>query len=749
MFSSFITKNTMNNYLLTLIFITVSLCLQNYVTAQTTFSGKIVSAHDSVAIQGARILWMGTKTGVLTDKNGEFKIKSVPNSHDIVISFIGYENDTICTEELTKDDYILVGLQLKKSDNEVIVEGETSSTSISTTTLLPTEKLTTKEFKRAACCSLAESFETNATVDVSYADAVTGAKHIEMLGLQGSYVQILTECLPTIRGLGGTFGLDYVPGTWLQSISISKGVASVVNGYEAMTGQIEIELKKPQESEFINVNAYYNPIGRLEGNIVNSYSINDELGTTFMGHVNTLQNRLDPNGDGFLDIPQRTQFNLLNRWRYATETNMFQWGVKALSENRIAGETGYDEGQTIARWNPYGIEINTERYEVFAKSGHVLDEAEENHLSFFLTGQSHSQQSLFGLRRYRGTEKTITAKAVFTHKLDAQSSLVSGISFLHDQYDETFDILGMKRNENVPGVFSELTYKPFENVTVLAGLRYDNHNLFGNFVTPRAMVKYDLSDVSTLRITAGRGYRTANIFAENSSVLVSSRSIIIDEPLRAEESWNYGIGYVNNIQLFDRIFTIDADIYRTDFVNQVVADMDRASNEVHFVNNSGTYSNSFQVRLSSTVFNNLDVVIAYRYNDVKFFTNNQLQQRALYSPQKGFVSLSYMPEDWQFDVTWTIRSGGRIPALPEHTDALGDTHGYAKNFEAFSIVNMQAQYKFLGIELYVGVENAFNFMQHHPIIDPQNAFGENFDASLVWGPIMGRMFYSGFRWAIE
>ena len=739
----------MKNYLLSLISLSLLIVIQSNISAQTVFSGKIVSAHDSVSIQGARILWMGTKTGVLTDKDGEFKIKSVPNSHDIVISFIGYENDTICTEELSQDDYILVGLQLKKSEKEVVVEGETSSTAISTTTLLPTEKLTTKEFKRAACCSLAESFETNATVDVSYADAVTGAKHIEMLGLQGSYVQILTECLPTIRGLGGTFGLDYVPGTWLQSISISKGVASVVNGYEAMTGQIEIELKKPLESEFVNVNAYYNPIGRLEGNIVNSYSFSDELGTTFMGHVNTLQNNLDPNSDGFLDVPKRTQFNVLNRWRYATETDMFQWGIKGLSENRVAGETGFDKGQTIARWNPYGIEVNTERYEVFAKSGHVLDEGEVNHLSFFLTGQSHSQQSLFGLRRYRGVEKTITAKVVFTHKFDEQSSLVSGVSFLHDQYDETFDILATKRNENVPGVFSELTYKPFENVTVLAGLRYDNHNIFGNFVTPRAMVKYDLNDVSTLRITAGRGYRTANIFAENSSVLVSSRSIILDEPLRAEESWNYGIGYVNNIQLFDRIFTIDADVYRTDFVNQIVADMDRASNEVHFVNNSGTYSNSFQIRLSSTVLNNLDVVVAYRYNDVKFFTDNQLQQRALYSPQKGFVSLSYMPEDWQFDVTWTIRSGGRIPALPEHTDALGATHGYPKNFDAFSIVNMQAQYKFLGIELYVGVENAFNFMQHHPIIDPQNAFGENFDASLVWGPIMGRMFYSGFRWTME
>lgn len=724
--------------------------IANANSAQTYYKGKVISENDSLPIESARIVWFGTKSGTLTDKNGEFQIKPVSNSHDLIISYVGYENDTICTEELTTDDFITVTLRLKKSQQEVVVEGEGASTSISAATLLPTEKLSVKEFKRAACCSLAESFETNATVDVSYADAVTGAKHIEMLGLQGSYVQLLTECLPTVRGLGGAFGLDFVPGTWLESISISKGVASVANGYEAMTGQIEIELKKPHESEKMNLNAYYNPIGRYEGNLVNSHSFSDEFGTTLMLHANTLQNRLDPNGDGFLDMPQRTQFNLLNRWRYATETDMIQWGIKALAENRLAGESAFRPSQSIARWNPYGITVNTERYEFFAKSGHVLDEDEINHLSLFLTGQTHAQQSLYGLRNYRGTEKTITARAVLTHKFDDDNALVSGISFLHDQFDEHFDNLSLRRTENVPGVFSELTYKPFEQATVLAGIRYDNHNLFGSFVTPRAMMKYDIAENSTIRLTAGRGYRTANIFAENSSVMVSARTIIIDEPLRAEESWNYGMGYVTTFEMFEKVFTFDADYYRTDFINQIIPDLDRSPREVHFTNTGGTYSNSVQGRLGSTISDNLDITVAYRFNDVRFITNNQLQQRALYSPHKGFVSVSYAPDSWQFDATWTLRSSGRIPFVAEdHAITSDHAHDYATSFDAFSILNMQVQYRFLGFELYVGLENAFDTMQHHPIIDPQNPFGENFDGSLVWGPIMGRMFYSGFRWVME
>lgn len=719
-------------------------------SAQTHYKGKVISENDSLPIEAVRIVWFGTKSGVLTDKNGEFKIKPVPNSHDLIISYVGYENDTICTEELSTDDFITVTLRLKKSQQEVVVEGESASTAISSATLLPTEKLSVKEFKRAACCSLAESFETNATVDVSYADAVTGAKHIEMLGLQGSYVQLLTECLPTIRGLGGSFGLDYVPGTWLESISISKGVASVANGYEAMTGQIEIELKKPHESEKVNLNAYYNPIGRYEGNLVHSHSFSDEFGSSIMLHANTLQNRLDPNGDGFLDMPQRTQFNLLNRWRYATETDMVQWGIKALAENRIAGESNFRPAQTIARWNPYGITVNTERYEAFAKSGHVLDDDEINHLSLFLTAQTHAQQSLYGLRNYRGTEKTITAKAVFTHKFDDNNGLVSGISFLHDQFDEHFDNISLRRNENVPGIFSELTVKPLEAMTILAGLRYDNHNLFGNFITPRTMIKYDIGDNTAFRLTAGRGYRTANIFAENSSVMVSARTIVISEPLRAEESWNYGIGYVTTFEMFDKVLTFDADFYRTDFINQVIPDLDRSPNAVYFTNSSGTYSNSVQSRLSSSVMDNLEVTMAYRYNDVRFRTNGQLLQRALYSPHKGFISLSFTPDAWQFDATWTVRSGGRIPFVAEAHETTGDhKHDYATKFDAFSILNLQVQYRFMGIELYAGIENAFDTMQHHPIIDPQNPFGENFDGSLVWGPIMGRMFYSGFRWVME
>jgi len=716
---------------------------------QSIIVGKVLSANDNAPLAGIKVIWTGTQKGTITNSKGIFRLDIVPHSHMIAFSAIGYEPDTLHVHDMSTGDTLIVAIKSKISE-EIVVEADAEATSISTTTVLPKETMTQKEFKRAACCSLAESFETNASVDVSYSDAVTGAKQIEMLGLQGSYVQILTECLPTVRGLGSSYGLEYIPGTWLESISLSKGAASVVNGYEAMTGQMEIELKKPHESERLHVNAYYNPIGRWEGNLVQSYTISEELGTTLLAHGNLLNTSIDNNGDGFLDLPQRNQINLFNRWRYADEFTMVQWGVKALVEQRVAGEKSFTQSQTIARWNPYGITINTERYEAFVKSGHVLDDDEQFHIAFFGTFQTHSQQSLFGLRAYNGKEYTFTTRAVFTAKINDDVSLVSGISYLSDDIQESFDTKKMLRKESVPGVFVEATLKPTNAWTLLTGIRYDRHNLWGDILTPRMMVKYDINEQSTIRVSAGKGLRYANIFAENTAFLASARSMIIPTVQQPEQSWNAGIGTVFYLTVFDKTFTIDADIFRTEFLNQVVSDLDISPREVHFVNSSGGFSNSAQIRLQGDIHRRMTVAVAYRYNDVQFTTNGILQQRALYSPHKSFISVSYSPNDWQFDATWTYRSGGRIPFVAvKHSIGTDESHDYATSFDGFSIVNMQTQYRFMGFEVYVGVENLLNTMQHHPIIDPQNPFGENFDTSLVWGPIMGRMFYSGIRWVIE
>ncbi len=717
--------------------------------AQNFIIGKVTSAQDKTLLEGIKVQWNGTAKGVLTTKNGVFRLQESPQTHELVISAIGYVTDTFHVHDYRIGDTLAISLQPKISE-EVVVEAESDATTISTATILPTEKMTEKEFKRAACCSLAESFETNATVDVSYSDAVTGAKQIEMLGLQGSYVQVLTECLPTIRGLASSYGLEYIPGTWLESISLSKGVASVVNGYEAMTGQMEIELKKPHESERLHLNAYFNPIGRWEGNLVHSYSFTEDFGTTLLAHGTIMNNTIDNNGDGFLDIPQRSQINIFNRWRYANEYTMVQWGIKALTEERIAGENNFRTSQSIARWNPYGITVNTERYEAFFKSGHVLDDNEKYHLAFFGTYQTHSQRSLFGLRHYNGKEYTVTARAVFTAKFDDNFSIVSGTSYLADNIEEIFDVSNLSRTESVPGIFAEATIKPDKKWTILSGLRYDRHNIAGDIIVPRMMVKYDIDEQSTIRLSAGKGLRFANIFAENVAFLASSRTIIIPSVLQPEQSWNIGIGSVVYFSMFDKMFTVDADIFRTEFLNQVISDLDISPNEVHFKNSSGSFSNSAQIRLQGEVYSSLTIAMAYRFNDVQFTTNGIMQQRALYSPHKSFLSISYAPSDWQFDATWTYRSGGRIPFVAaKHSLGSDQSHDYATSFDGFSIVNLQAQYKFMGFEIYAGVENLLDTMQHHPIIDPQNPYGENFDASLVWGPIMGRMYYSGIRWVIE
>ncbi|MCU0323807.1 MAG: TonB-dependent receptor [Spirosomaceae bacterium] len=732
------------NLLIFLCFITFGAYSQNLtgIVLEKKADGK------TEALIGATLRWKNTNIGASTDLEGKFTLVKNPENHELIVSSVGYKTDTFMVHS---DNFLRIYLQSESSAlQEVVVTA--GNTNIDRMNPIQTEIITTKTLEKAACCNLSESFETNASVSVSYADAVTGSKQIQLLGLSGNYIQTNTENIPNLRGLNTTFGINFIPGTWISSIDVGKGAGSVVNGYESMTGQINIELQKPDLAEKLYLNTYFNSFGRAEINLNLAKKINKNWSVGLLTHASTLQARWDKNSDGFLDLPLYTQYNVLNRWKFKNEKYMVQFGVKGLYEDRLGGQTNFTTEQRGSRL-VYGFGSLTKRIEFFSKTARLFSNKPYQGLGLILSGIIHDNQSYFGLRNYIGNQKTLYANLIYQNIIDnTNHQYKAGLSYLLDDYNETLSgITPQLRQESVPGAFFEYTYTYPTKLTVVAGGRVDFHNLYGTRFTPRIHTKYDISSNVHLRVSAGKGWRVSNPLAENYGLLVSSRSVQIDSNLQPEETWNYGVSLSNEFLLFGKKASLIFDTYRTDFQNQLVVDMETAG-LLKFYNLQGrSYSNSFQVEFNYTPIKRFEVKLAYRLFDVKNDFTNEDGSRTLLTRQflnrdRVLFNIGYaLPYDkWKFDFTWQWNGSRRLPNMPEHLGLNWQT-----NAPAFSNINAQVTKTFLKWDMYVGGENLNNFTQANPIIAADDPFGRNFDAGMSWGPIIGRMVYVGMRYKIK
>jgi len=713
----------------------------------------VVKAKDKKAIiklVGANVYWANTQQGTVTDANGHFAIPVLKNNKRLVVSYIGYQPDTLLID---KDKQIEVVLKSDELD-EVVVAGKKAGSHMSRIDPLTKVNITGAELCKAACCNLSESFETNASVDVSYSDAATGAKQIQLLGLSGNYVQMMTENIPNFRGLATLYGLSYIPGAWMESIQISKGTATVINGYEALTGQINVEYKKPVNSEKFFVNMYANHTGRWEANVNGSMHLNDKWTSAVLLHYSADQKSTDDNDDGFRDEPLLKQINFLHRWDYNNKKGFTsQIGIKVLDENRLGGQMGFDA--TIPSSSLYGINIDTRRYETFYKAGYVLND-EVSSLALVANYSVHEQNSFYGLKKYDATQNSFYANLIFQSFIGSENSKYSaGFSFQTDKFSEdlnqnfqTPDLEIFKRDEIVPGAFFQYTYSIPNRLTVIAGGRIDFHNNYGTLFTPRLHAKYNITPQTILRASAGKGYRTPNVLAENSYLLASSRNINIASDLDQEEAWNYGANLTQYIDIVGRELTLNVEFYRTDFQNQLVVDADQSINHVCFYNLIGkSYANNFQIEGKYELLKGLDVVAAWRLNDVKSTYNGKLMDRPLISRSKGLVNLSYATplKKWQFDFTTQFNGKGRVPSTADNPAE----YQRPDSFDSYQVINTQVTKYFRKWNIYAGVENLGGFKQDNPIIAGSDPFGDYFDSSLIWGPVMGRRFYFGLRFSID
>lgn len=610
-----------------------------------------------------------------------------------------------------------------------------------------TEIIGAQQLVRAACCNLGESFTTNPSVDVNYSDAATGAKQIKLLGLSGTYVQMLTENIPNFRGASIPYSLGYVPGPWMQAIQVSKGASSVKNGYESITGQINIEYLKPQAIDGVRGNLYYDTQQKLEANADASVHLTDELSTSILLHYEDRQKDHDGNHDGFMDMPKQRQYNLMHRWAYVSPKFISQLSARILYDKRESGQSRKHHN-SASSLPFYSINVNTHRYEGQWKNAIILDPDHNASIALMLHGSIHDSKQTFGHRFYNVNQKNGYAQLMYETDITDRHNLSVGASVNHDYYKEkyclnsfAFDLLNATDKETTTGVYAQYTYKLDDLFTFMGGVRYDYSSVYGSFITPRVHIKYSPNEVFTVRASVGKGYRKPHALAENTSIFATGyniKDIVNLMSYKQEEAWNYGFSTGFDIPIGEKNLELNAEYYYTDFKNQLIMNVRAGAGEVIFENLQGnSFSHTLQIDATYPLFEGLSVTAAYRFNDVRCTYDGELRWKPLTSRYKGLLTLSYKTplELWQFDVTGQLIG----------PSALYDgTHS-----PAYGLLNAQITREFRYFSIYVGGENLTGYKMKNPIFGAENPFSDKFDATQIWGPTDGAMGYIGIRFKFE
>jgi outer membrane receptor for ferrienterochelin and colicin len=650
----------------------------------------------------------------------------------------------------------------QKKLEDVKIEGEKKGIRKSLTTTSNTYMVSSKELLKAACCNLAESFETNPSIDVNFADALTGTKQIKMLGLTSPYLMITEENIPSVRGASQAYGLSFTPGTWVESIQITKGAGSVVNGFESISGQINTELIKPMKDIPFFLNAYGATDSRYELNTHFNKKISDKWATSFYIHGNTRVAKNDMNNDGFLDNPLGKQINMVNRWQYSNpETGWVSFiNFRYMNDEKQTGQLEFDKNRDKLTTNYWGSEINTNRFDFSSKVGYVFKDMPYQSIGFQNAFSNHNQDSYFGLNQYAIEQQSYYSNLIFNSIINnTMHKFATGLNFTYDKYAEFVNQNDVGRTDNSVGGFFEYTYDNNDKFSYILGGRLDYHNRLGVFFTPRLHVRYNPWENGVLRFSAGRGKRAANIFAENQNLFASSRTFSILDTngkiygLNPEIAWNYGFSFTHNFKLFGKTADATIDFYRTDFQNQAVVDVMQSAQQVLIYNLNGrSFANSLQFDFNIELKKHLNIRTAYKYYDISTDYLSGSFQRPLQAKHRFFGNLEYAThikekgKQWKFDYTLNWLGSQQLPTTT--TNAIADR---LPNFApAFTVMNAQITRTFSStFEMYVGGENIGNYRQDKAVLGKSNPFGPTFDASIIYAPIFGAMYYAGLRFKIK
>ena len=741
--------------------IIIFLVLPLFLFSQETLTGMIMDKNnpkDNLGVFGANVYWLNNSIGATTNEKGWFTIPYKKSYKKLVVSYVGYKTDTLNISDLEPIHHFIT---LENELEEVTLKSKKKATQRSFIQTKNVFTVNSAELLKAACCNLAESFETNPSIDVNFSDALTGTRQIQMLGLKSPYLLITQENIPSIRGAGQVFGLTFTPGTWVESIQITKGAGSVINGYESISGQINAELVKPLTDNRIFLNAYGSLGGRYELNSHLNHKISDKWQTGVYIHGNYRNKKFDRNKDGFLDNPLISQVNVMNRWQYLdAEKGWVSFiNVRFMDDSKQTGQNNFDPLKDKGRSEVWGGEIDTKRFDSSLKLGYVFPQLPFQSFGFQFSYSNHDQDSYFGLKTYDINHQSVYSNLLFNSIIgDTRSKFTTGLNFTYDIYDEFVNSINFSRKEKSFGGFFEYAYDNSDNFSFTSGVRIDTHNLLGTYITPRLHIRYVPWEKGVLRASIGQGRKSGNVFAENQQLFASTRQIDIQSSggkiygLDPEVAWNYGLSYLQGFNLFNRKGDITFDYYRTHFQNQVVVDWENPQ-RISFYNLDGeSYANSFQTEVNYYVDDFTSLRLAYKFYDIETDYFSGKLSKPLTPNHRLFANISYETKkindikQWKFDLTYNFIGEQRLPDTS--TNPVEYQLGEYSN--SYSLLNTQITKVFTEkFEMYFGVENLTDLKQKNPILASDDPFGDSFDSTIIYAPIFGRMLYSGLRFKIN
>lgn len=726
---------------------------------QNELTGKVyfVENQQHKPLDNVEIFWENTNEFTISNTNGEFKIPYTDRYKKLIFSHIGFKTDTIA---VTSNQFIRHQMSEDLVLEEVQIKSKKKDLHVSHTGINFGETLNSGELLKAACCNLSESFGTNPSVDVSFTDAVTGIKQIQMLGLSSPYILFTQENIPAIKGANQLLGFGYIPGTWIESIQIAKGAGSVINGYESITGQINFELKKPHHKDKFFFNLYGAENGRWEFNVDYNQKLNPNFGIDLMVHANGLNVKNDHNKDGFIDEPVGNQFNILNRWNYDNAKNHFHSSLigRYLKDDRQAGQMDFIPKEHQFTTQYWGSESKVEKWDVYYKLGKVYPDLPYKSMGFQANFSHHKQEAYYGFQTYNVKNNNLYFNYIYQSILsNTFHNFKTGISFKTDDYQEFVNLLDYTRTDWNLGTFFEYNFDKGEKLSYNAGIRFDYQNRIRYFITPRLHFKYQLFDKTSIRGLVASGKRIANIFVENPQLFISNRDILIENNnagaygLKPESAVNVGVNLLQTFQLNGRSGSFSVEYYHTDFSEQVVVDFENPQ-QVRFYNlEEKSFAKSFQLSANYEFVKGLELRLAYKNTLQEIQYEQGLLQKPLQAQERFFVNTSYKTPKtdhggyWHFDTTFNHIGAMRLPDTSSNPIEF-QTHTKSKPYYLF---NFQVN-KFIGnhFSLYFGGENVLDYTQHKAILANDSPFSDYFDGSFIYAPINGRMFFAGLRYSI-
>ena len=571
---------------------------------------------------------------------------------------------------------------------------------------------------------------------------------------------MLDENRPVMRGLAAPWGLNYVPSQWLESIQVAKGVTSVINGVESMTGQINMEHRKPTDEIPLYVQASMMSDTKADVNVASAHQL-DETGkwnTVILAHADANFMNMDHNGDGFVDDPRGAMFSLANRWLYFDPSGLqVRFGLSYVNDDKHGGQLMYDK-------RPWTADIYNKDLNGYLKVGVPLNEDNSRNFAVVTDLNYVKLNSTYGLNSYLGYQGSLFVNLLYQDQQFEAHHFTLGLSNMLDGYLESFSFRRFSEGSsfqhggspstllNDLGAFAEYTFHAEDKFSAIASLRADWYAGQGAHISPRLTLKWTPWEQLVLRANGGRGLRYSTPLIDNIGVMSTTKTVngdFMSHPL--EDAWTFGGNATWYLPFDDSQKTyLSLDYFGTRFVEQMLVDY--TATDIYFytlcsLDGGSSRTDNLQLDFSTEPFRGFTLTLTGRLTDAR---QTLLHQSSSYKPMtdryKAVLNLQYATNlnKWIFDLTASLSGPCRVWDFMRELDPM-----YADGWtRPYPLLYAQVTKRFKGFDIYVGGENLTNYTQPNPIIGADNPWQTGFDASCIWGPLMGARVYAGIRMTI-